>query len=241
MALIDLTLRMFIQPVLKVDDALLVERLAEIKEEKIKLLGTLKERLNCKDEEAVRKKMASNNQFAEILISLNIDPPMKSSVATGNQTFALAKNDEGFINLSEHPDPFVQQLCAVRLGTKSTLEESRIARFIGVGSRNRGNLPIPLKYYGAHTGRWSGSDKVNFQNLPSRDKKKKALKNAVIAPEGYVIINCDSSQIEARVLAWLSGQTDLIEALPKDVTCTQNLLPRYTTCPSVKPTLLSGS
>jgi DNA polymerase len=33
----------------------------------------------------------------------------------------------------------------------------------------------------------------------------------VVAPEGYKIINCDSSQIEARVLAWLSGQTDLVK------------------------------
>jgi DNA polymerase bacteriophage-type len=81
-----------------------------------------------------------------------------------------------------------------------------------VGRRNKGKLPIPLKYYGAHTGRWAGSDKVNFQNLPSRDKKKKTLKNAVIAPEGYMVINCDSSQIEARVLAWLAGQDDVVKA-----------------------------
>jgi DNA polymerase len=60
---------------------------------------------------------------------------------------------------------------------------------------------------------------VNFQNLPSRDKKKKALKNAVVAPEGYAVINCDSSQIEARVLAWLAGQDELVEAFAqgKDV------------------------
>ena len=93
----------------------------------------------------------------------------------------------------------------------STIEESRIERFLDVGKRNKGRLPIPLKYYGAHTGRWAGSDKVNFQNLPSRDKKKKALKNAVVAPDGHYVINCDSSQIEARVLAWLAGQTDVVE------------------------------
>jgi DNA polymerase len=93
----------------------------------------------------------------------------------------------------------------------STLEESRIQRFIDIGKRNKGRLPIPLKYYGAHTGRWAGSDKVNFQNLPSRDKKKKTLKNAVIPPDGYIVINCDSSQIEARVLAWLAGQEDVVK------------------------------
>jgi DNA polymerase len=51
---------------------------------------------------------------------------------------------------------------------------------------------------------------VNFQNLPSRDKGKKALKNAIVAPEGHVLINSDSSQIEARVLAWLAGQKDVV-------------------------------
>ena len=210
--LIDMTLRMFIIPGFEVDDALLVQRLEDLKKEKNDLLATLKEELKCDDEESVRKKLASNKQFAELLSKLDppVFAPLKISPVTGKETFALAKNDEGFISLSEHENPLVQQLCAVRLGTKSTLEESRIARFIDIGKRNRGLLPIPLKYYGAHTGRWSGSDKVNFQNLPSRDKKKKTLKNAVLAPRGSVVINCDSSQIEARVLAWLAGQDDVV-------------------------------
>jgi DNA polymerase len=178
-------------------------------------------RLNCEDEECVRKKLASNKQFAELLTELNIPVPMKVSPTTGKDTFALAKNDTGFIELTEHEDPFIQELCAVRLGTKSTIEESRIERFLGIGARNKGKLPIPLKYYGAHTGRWAGSDKVNFQNLPSRDKKKKALKNAVEAPQGHQVINCDSSQIEARILVWLAGQDDIVQLYKdnRDVYC----------------------
>jgi DNA polymerase len=211
LVLIDMTLRMFIDPVLEVDDAMLNDRLEEVREEKLTMLGTLMEKLKCDTEEAVRKKLASNKQFAELLKEYGVEPPMKLSKTTGKQTLALAKNDEGFIAMTEHLDPFIQQLCAVRLGTKSTIEESRIERFIGVGARNKGCLPIPLKYYGAHTGRWAGSDKVNFQNLPSRDKKKKALKNAIVAPLDHTIINCDSSQIEARVLAWLAGQDDLVK------------------------------
>jgi len=169
------------------------------------------DKLGAATEEDVRKKLASNLQFAAVLKERGVEPPKKISPTTGKETFALAKNDEGFIALLESDNALVQQLCAVRLGTKSTIEESRIERFIGIGARNRGHLPIPLKYYGAHTGRWAGADSVNFQNLPSRDKKKKTLKNSVIAPEGYTIINCDSSQIEARVLAWLAGQTDVVE------------------------------
>jgi DNA polymerase len=38
---------------------------------------------------------------------------------------------------------------------------------------------------------------------------------AIEAPEGYVIIDSDSSQIEARTVAWLAGQTDLVEAFDK--------------------------
>jgi DNA polymerase len=211
LALIDMTIRMFTHPAFMVDDALLQDRAIELEEEKRALLEGLMEKLKCHDAEGVRKKLASNKQFAVLLSEYGIEAPMKQSKTTGKQTLALAKNDEGFLALTEHEDPFIQQLCAVRLGTKSTLEESRIERFINVGKRNKGYLPIPLKYYGAHTGRWAGSDKVNFQNLPSRDKKKKALKNAVIPPDGYVVINCDSSQIEARVLAWLAGQDDVVK------------------------------
>jgi len=211
LALIDMTLRMFTHPVFMVDDALLQDRAIELHEEKLALLEGLMGALGCKDAEGVRKKLASNKQFAVLLEAGGIPAPMKISKTTGKETYALAKNDEEFLKLLEHEDPTVQQLCAVRLGTKSTIEESRIERFIDVGKRNKGYLPIPLKYYGAHTGRWAGSDKVNFQNLPSRDKKKKALKNAVIPPDGHVVINCDSSQIEARVLVWLAGQDDVVK------------------------------
>ena len=209
--LIDITLRMFTDPTLLVHDGLLEDRLEEVRDEKSKLLNALKEKLECEDEEAVRKKLASNKQFAELLEKLGVEVPMKISPTTNKETFALAKNDVGFIELTEHENSFIQELCAVRLGTKSTIEESRIERFIDIGARNEGLLPIPLKYYGAHTGRWSGSDKVNFQNLPSRDKKKKALKNAVLPPRKHVIINVDSSQIEARILVWLANQTDVVE------------------------------
>jgi DNA polymerase len=209
--LIDITLRMYTNPVLTVDDGLLITRLDEVKDEKQKLLSSLMNRLKCDTEEEVRKKLASNKQFAELLQELGVVVPLKVSPTTGKDTFALAKNDIGFKELQEHDNSFIQELCRVRLGTKSTMEESRIERFLDIGARNKGSLPMPLKYYGAHTGRWSGLDKVNMQNLPSRDVKKKALKNAILPPKGNVIINVDSSQIEARILVWLSGQDDVVE------------------------------
>jgi DNA polymerase len=76
-------------------------------------------------------------------------------------------------------------------------------------------LPIPLRYYAAHTGRWGGDYKINLQNL----KRDSPLKKAICAPEGYMMVDSDSSQIEARTVAWLAGQDDLVEAFEngKDV------------------------
>ena len=213
--LIDITLKMFISPTLQLDTEILKVRLQEVKQGKTLLLEGLMKKLACDSAEAVRKKLASNKQFAELLCQMGVPCPMKISPTTGKETYALAKNDTGFMALTEHEDIFIQELCNVRLGTKSTMEEARIERFISIATRNNNQLPIPLKYYGAHTGRWAGIDKVNFQNLPSRDKKKKALKNAILPPDGHVIMNVDSSQIEARILVWLAGQHDVVEQFRK--------------------------
>jgi DNA polymerase I-like protein with 3'-5' exonuclease and polymerase domains len=131
--------------------------------------------------------------------------------------YAFAKNDEDFKALAEHDDPRVQTIVAARLGNKSTLEETRTQRFMGVASR--GKLPVPIRYYAAHTGRFGGDDKINLQNLPSRGANANQLKKAIVAPPGHMIIDADSAQIEARVLAWLAQQDDVTEAFAtgKDV------------------------
>jgi DNA polymerase len=147
-------------------------------------------------------------------MSLSVEPPRKLSARTGKMAWAFAKTDENFKQLAEHPDPRVQALVGARLGTKTTLEETRTERFIGISER--GPLPVPIKYYAAHTGRWGGDDKINLQNLPSRGNNAGKLKHAIQAPEGYVVIDCDSSQIEARTVAWLAGQEDLLETFRKN-------------------------
>ncbi len=201
---IDCTLRMFIHPLLELDLNLLEEHLDQIKERKHKLL--------C-DAGVEKEDLMSNNKFADLLRSKGVTPPTKISAATGKETYAFAKTDEGFKSLIEHWDADVQTLAAARLGNKSTLEETRTQRFIDISSR--GTLPVPVRYYAAHTGRWGGSDKINLQNLPSRGPNGKMLKRSIIAPEGYILIDCDSSQIEARILAWFAGQNDLTDAFRK--------------------------
>ena len=199
--IIDLTLRMFIEPILDLDLGLLEQHLEDTKDVKEKLLTAA---------EADKKSLMSNAKFAELLEGVGVVPPMKISPTTGKETYAFAKTDERFKALLEHEDVRVQTLVNARLGNKSTLEETRTQRFIDICKR--GLLPVPIRYYAAKTGRWGGTDKINLQNLPSRGPNGKVLKRSIIAPDGYVVIDCDSSQIEARVLAWLAGQDDLTEA-----------------------------
>lgn len=202
--LIHTTLQMFVEPMLELDLLLLEQHLEDIKATKEKLLT----------ESGVNKEvLMSNQKFAELLQSFGVRPPTKISPTTGKETLALAKNDEEFKALEDYPDVRVQALVAARLGTKSTLEETRTQRFIDIAKR--GNLPIPIRYYAAHTGRWGGDDKINMQNLPSRGTNANKLKKAILAPEGYVIVDADSAQIEARVLAWLAEQDDLVDAFKK--------------------------
>ena len=203
--LIDLTLRMFIEPFLDLDTGLLEQHLEDVKDRKDKLLLDA----NITD----KKDLMSNVKFATLLEELGVSPPRKISPTTGKETYAFAKSDEAFKELQEHEDDRVQSLVAARLGNKSTLEETRTQRFIAISKR--GLLPVPIRYYAAHTGRWGGQDKINLQNLPSRGANGKKLKNSIIAPEGHSVIDADSSQIEARVLAWLAGQNDLTEAFAR--------------------------
>lgn len=172
--------------------------------------------------------LMSNDKFAELLSSLGVDPPRKISPATGRENWAFAKSDKAFTALEDHPDPSVQAVVAARLGHKSTIEETRTERLINIGNiiwpteylASRGYpqgsrlMPIPLRYGAAHTHRLGGDWKINPQNFPSRGKINH-LKCALTAPPGHTCINTDSSQIEARIVAWLAGELELLEQFEK--------------------------
>jgi DNA polymerase I-like protein with 3'-5' exonuclease and polymerase domains len=199
---IDTTLRMFIEPKLELDLPLLEQHLEDVKNKKEALLEAAA---------ADKDTLMSNDKFAELLKMLKVDPPTKISARTGKVAWAFAKTDEEFKELASHPDLRVQALVAARLGNKTTLEETRTQRFIDIAKR--GKLPVPLKYYGARTGRWSAEGSINMQNVP-RDS---ALKKAIQAPEGYALVGADLSNIELRVGLWLAGQHDKLQLLSSGV------------------------
>jgi len=201
--LIDLTIRMFTEPALQLNKGLLVRHLAKVKATKEELLDSV----------AVDKEtLMSNPKFAEILESLKIKIPMKTSPATGKQTYAFAKTDEGFKALLSHEDPYVQALAAARIGNKSTIEETRTENFIHIA--NRGLLPVPLKYSGAVVShRWSGVDGINLQNLP----RSSELRRAMCAPKGFKLVAADLSNIELRLAYWFAQSTDKVNLIREGV------------------------
>lgn len=201
---IDQTIRMYTEPVIELDRGVLESHLEEVIERKQSLVDDLG--LTGISKDTITKTLMSNNIFAKFLENLGVEPPTKTSLKTGKQAYAFSKTDKAFTDLLEHPDLRVQNAVSARLGVKSTLEETRTQSLIRVAERGR--LPIMLNYYGAHTGRFSGGDKLNLQNLP----RNGAIRRALRAPNGQLIVSCDSSQIEARMVAWLAEQHDLVGA-----------------------------
>ena len=196
MYIIDLLLRMYTDPVIELAENVLVRHLSEVQARKAELMERL-------DTTIGKEELMSNDKFAQILRAMGVEPPMKISAATGKEAYAFSKTDVEFKALLEHPNDRVQTLMAARFGTKSTLEETRTESFIQLQSR--GSLPIMLMYWGAHTGRASGGDKLNLQNLP----RGGSLRYSMRPPAGHIMIASDSSQIEARILGWWAGEAEL--------------------------------
>lgn len=191
MDLIDITVRMFADPVVTLD----VEKARE------ELLGALTNRAAMIAKTGMTEKdLGSANKVAAALKALGVPPPTKTSKTTGKEAWAFAQTDLEFTALQNHSDPVVSALVEARLEVKSTISLNRPARLLRAGVDHA--LPVYLNYCGAHTTRWSGGDKLNFQNFPRGSELRKCL----MAPPGYVMVVVDSSQIEVRVLAWLAGE-----------------------------------
>jgi DNA polymerase len=204
--IIDLTVRMFVEPKLMLDRGLLTtykEEIATRTEQAIQASGT------------TREVLASQVKFKEHLESLGITVPTKKSPTTGKQIPAFGKNDSAYIQMC-NMYPEHNNIWEAREFVKSRIEETRAQRFID-STNPDGTFSVPLRYYAAHTGRFGGSDKINLQNLP----RGSTLRRAIMAPEGQRLYIADLSNIEARMLAWLAKEHDLVEAFRtgRDVYC----------------------
>lgn len=218
---ISATLKMFTEPKLVMDEKLLEEYLATEQKRKAGLLARI---------ELDKSLVMSQDKFALELKALGIDPPRKVSVTRTKKArlvdpkakpvigWAFAKTDSGMQELLEHEDDEVRWLAEARIAVKSTINETRTQRYLRMG-RGGQRVPVALKYFGAHTGRWSATDKTNFQNLQRTNKKdptRGILRKALLASFAKKFVAADSSQIEARIVAWLAGDEELLHLFAKN-------------------------
>jgi len=131
---------------------------------------------------------------------------------------ATAQNDVAFQYLLAHKDQKVRELCRAKAACSSwPLHQSKVRRMITQTKCSDGLIRMPLKYYGAHTGRWSGTGGWNPMNLGGKGRGRPIhpliaqVRNTLMAPDGYTLIIVDSAQIEARELAWVAHQDDLVK------------------------------
>jgi hypothetical protein len=84
-------------------------------------------------------------------------------------------------------------------------------------TRPNGRMGYDLKYFGATTGRDSGSGGWNAQNMPRDVVSGVDIRSMIEAPEGKMLVVCDLSQIEARCICWLAKDRRTLDILRSGV------------------------
>ena len=195
-ALVDSTVRMFVDPVLVGDTA----RLASIWEQEARARDAILAEL-----QVTKKELNSADKFAALLRQEGEEPETKEG--KNGPIYAFAATDDYMRCLLEHDAPRVRALAEARLAAKSNIVQTRSERLGWMSTR--GAMCVYLAYCAAHTTRWGGGDALNWQNFP----RASALGEAVQAPPGRVVVVADASQIELRILSMLAGQHDILEIL----------------------------
>ncbi len=167
--LIDITTRMFTEPALVLDEPMMRAYLTDEIQQKTDFIAKVSEEYrHITGVLDFKAYLSSSPKFAQLLMDRGITPPTKQGK---NETiFAFAKTDPGFQELLDSEEDEIRWLAEARLSAKSTLNETRTERMLLLGEGGR-PLPVYHNYYGAHTGRTSGGDKVNFSNLERTSKK----------------------------------------------------------------------
>ena len=230
--LIDMTIRMLTEPKFIVNEPLLQKALVEEAANKRRSLVEVanivlsEDHIKGLDEDSkvteTKAVLASAPKFVTFLTRVGEEIPMKPSPSNPDKQIpALAKTDQGFIDLTESSNPLVSAAAQARLDVKSTILETRIKTFLEVQDNSGGRMPIALNYYGADTtGRWSGSFKMNQQNLPRVNPKEPklsdVLRKCLQAPEGYKVVVADLSGIELRVNHFLWQVKDSMDLFIAD-------------------------
>jgi len=143
----------------------------------------------------------SSKQLAEILFT-KMGLPVVKTTKTGCST------DIEVLTALLDRNPIIAEILEFREIDK--LKSSYINSLIDCIDTETGRIYTTFQQTVAATGRITARD-PNLQTLPIRSDRGRKIRQTVIAPPGYHILSCDYSQIELRVLAYLSGDEKLIE------------------------------
>ena len=233
---IEITSRMACEPVLELDRDMLLAYREELKAKTAKAREDLGRLFRFPDDASFLKAVRSKPAFCKMLEILGREAPMKLSEKktktklealklTGHENPApeeyevwepaLAKTDLDFRAMESDPDERVALLVRTRLENNSSMQASRTERFLALADGRP--MPVMLQAYKAHTSRYTAgnegrSDGLQMQNLSKRDPSLLTLRRAIKAPEGFSLVACDSSQVEARILAYVSDNRPLLDA-----------------------------
>ena len=256
----SITAKMACNPVLRLDDDMLTAYLNELSDKVTKARNDINKMFMFKSDEDFLKAIRSSASFVKMLELLGRKPPMKYSVAKSETkrkkleaegktnlseedyavyTPALAKSDLDFMAMASDADERVALLVRTRLENNSSIQRSRAETFHALAKSGR-PMPVMLNAFKAHTSRYTAgnsegsSDKLNLQNLSKRDPSQLTLRKAVQAPEGMSLVACDSSQIEARILAYVANETELVDAFRRGADPYADLAEKIFQIPSEK-------
>ena len=256
----SITAKMACNPVLRLDDDMLTAYLNELSDKVTKERNEINKMFMFKSDEDFLKAIRSSASFVKMLELLGRKPPMKYSVAKSETkrkkleaegktnlseedyavyTPALAKSDLDFMAMASDADERVALLVRTRLENNSSIQRSRAETFHALAKSGR-PMPVMLNAFKAHTSRYTAgnsegsSDKLNLQNLSKRDPSQLTLRKAVQAPEGMSLVACDSSQIEARILAYVANETELVDAFRRGADPYADLAEKIFQIPSEK-------
>lgn len=208
----DITTKMWTKPMIDLDVPLLQDYAVRLDQEREQMLSRISGDLGFPTTEALLKSLRSSKKFVALLEDLQVEVPMKWSDKQEKMIPAVSKTDIAFLELLEHENELVRTLVETKLGTMSSMEQTRTATFLDIASR--GLMPLPLRYSGTHTHRFSGMDSLNVQNLTKRTKDP-VLRRSMRAMDGHIVLASDSSNVEVRVGAYIANQQDVIEVFRK--------------------------
>ncbi len=146
-----------------------------------------------------------------------LDPSIRLKSTDRGPMLPISKDDPERKDLLNHPDPKVRDLIRIRIEVQAM--QSYVARVHKLQSWSyMGTLPVCLRPNAAVTGRSGGFGGINFANFANKTGGLGDQIRTYIRPkEGHVIVTLDYAAIEARILAWLADETDLLEAFASGV------------------------